>query len=123
MLIIDYLYIKSISLVADYGLSVYINNSLRNYIIKFIMGSDRYRSKFLKLGLQIKKIREGKNLTQENLADKVGINLSYIGNIEIGAKRPSLETLFRIAEELEVKINYHPQSGWFECAPQRGAFA
>jgi hypothetical protein len=20
------------------------------------------------------------------------------------------------------KINYHPQSGWFECAPQRGAF-
>ena len=22
----------------------------------------------------------------------------------------------------ELGINYHPQSGWFECAPQRGAF-
>ena len=69
------------------------------------MGPERYRSKFIKLGLQIKKIREGKTLTQQKLADKVGIHLSYIGNIEIGTKRPSLETLFRIAEELEVKVS------------------
>jgi transcriptional regulator with XRE-family HTH domain len=57
------------------------------------------------LGLQIKRIRESKNLTQEELADKVGVHLSYIGNIEIGAKRPSLETLFIIAEELGVKVS------------------
>jgi transcriptional regulator with XRE-family HTH domain len=69
------------------------------------MGSDRYGRKFVKLGLQIKTIRESKNLTQQNLADKVGVHLSYIGNIEIGAKQPSLETLFRIAEVLEVKVN------------------
>ena len=69
------------------------------------MSSDRYRSKFIKLGLQIKKMREGKKLTQEKLADKVGVHLTYIGNIEIGAKRPSLETLFRIAEELGVKVS------------------
>ena len=69
------------------------------------MRSERYGRKFVKLGLQIKKIREGKNLTQQNLADKVGIHLSYIGNIEIDAKRPSLETLFRIAEELGVKVS------------------
>ena len=62
------------------------------------MRSEKYRSKFVKLGWQIKKIREDKNFTQQKLADKVGIHLSYIGNIEIGAKRPSLETLFRIAE-------------------------
>ena len=68
------------------------------------MRSERYGSKFVKLGLQIKKIREGKNLTQQTLADKVGLHLSYIGNIEIGAKRPSLETLFQIAEELGVKV-------------------
>ena len=43
--------------------------------------------------------------SQEKLADKVGIHLTYIGNIEIGAKRPSLETLFRIAEELGVKVS------------------
>ena len=43
--------------------------------------------------------------TQQKLADKVGIHLSYIGNIEIGAKRPSLETLFRIADELGVKVS------------------
>ena len=105
MLIIDYLSIKTICLIGDYGLIVYINSSLSNYIIGFIMSLDRYRNKFIKLGLQIKKMREGKNLTQEKLADKVGIHLSYIGNIEIGAKRPSLETLFRIAEELEAKVS------------------
>ena len=55
--------------------------------------------------MQIKRIREDKNLTQQKLADKVGIHLSYIGNIEIGAKQPSLQTLFRIAEELEVKVS------------------
>ena len=69
------------------------------------MGPDSYGRKFVKLGLQIKKIREGKNLTQQKLADKVRIHLTYIGNIEIGAKRPSLETLFRIAEELGVKVS------------------
>ena len=69
------------------------------------MRSERYGSEFVKLGLQNKKIREKKNLTQQKLADKVGIHLSYIGNIEIGAKQPSLETLFRIAEELEVKVS------------------
>jgi len=105
MLIIDYLSIKSTYLVTDYRPTVYINSSLSNYIIKFIMRSDRYGRKFLKLGLQIKKIREDKNFTQEKLADKVGIHLTYIGNIEIGAKRPSLETLFRIAEELGVKVS------------------
>ncbi len=69
------------------------------------MRSERYGSKFVKLGLQIKRIREDKNLTQQKLADKVGIHLSYIGNIEIGAKQPSLQTLFRIAEVLGVKVS------------------
>ncbi len=69
------------------------------------MGLDSYGRKFVKLGLQIKKIRESKNITQQTLADKVGVHLSYIGNIEIGAKQPSLETLFRIAEELGVKVS------------------
>jgi hypothetical protein len=49
------------------------------------MRSERYGRKFVKLGLQIKKIREDKNLTQQNLADKVGIHLSYIGNIGLFA--------------------------------------
>ena len=105
MLIIDYLSIKAIYIEAGYRLTVYINSSFHNYIIKLIMRSDRYRSKFVKLGLQIKRIREGKKLTQENLADQVGSHLSYIGNIEIGAKQPSLQTLFRIAEALGVKVS------------------
>ena len=71
MLIIDYLSIKTICLIADYRLAVYINSSLSNYIIRLIMRSESYGSKFIKLGLQIKKIREGKNLTQQKLADKV----------------------------------------------------
>lgn len=43
-------------------------------------------------------------MTQQELADKVEVHLSFIGNIEIGAKRPSLEILFKISDELGVKV-------------------
>jgi transcriptional regulator with XRE-family HTH domain len=60
--------------------------------------------KYAELGRQIKKLREKKKFTQQELANKVEINLSYMGNIEIGAKKPSLHILFRIAEKLNVKV-------------------
>ena len=42
------------------------------------------------IGLRIKELRAKKSLTQEALAEKVGINPKYLSNIERGKENSSL---------------------------------
>jgi transcriptional regulator with XRE-family HTH domain len=55
------------------------------------------------IGENIKKIREQRGTTQEELADKVGVHVSYISRIERGVVNPSVEVLENIAKALKVK--------------------
>ena len=55
------------------------------------------------LGNRIREIRRSKNLTQEKLAELVGIGTPNISYIETGKFAPSMDTLEKIAEVLEVK--------------------
>jgi len=57
------------------------------------------------LGLNIKKIRKEKNLTQQQLADKIGKGLNFMGKIEIAFSKPRLDTLIDIANALEVSVS------------------
>ncbi|OGT89290.1 MAG: transcriptional regulator, partial [Gammaproteobacteria bacterium RIFOXYB2_FULL_38_6] len=52
---------------------------------------------------KIRKYRKEARLTQEELADKVGISRTYMGYIEQGRSVPSLEVLEKIARVLKVK--------------------
>lgn len=54
------------------------------------------------LGKKIKEIRKSKKLTQAELAWRTGLTPNFIGLIERGKKRPSLETLIKIGKALEV---------------------
>jgi len=56
------------------------------------------------LGKRIKFLRENKNLTQENMAEKSGLSLDYIGKIEVNINRPGLRALLKIAKALNVDI-------------------
>ena len=56
------------------------------------------------LGKTIQKLRKMKGLTQEEFAEKIGTGRTYVGYIEQGVKRPSLEMLDKIAKGLGVKI-------------------
>lgn len=58
-----------------------------------------------KLGKNIKKIRERQNLTQQQLADKIGKGLNFVGKIEIAFSKPSLNTLIDIASALKVDVS------------------
>jgi len=58
---------------------------------------------YKKLGKNIKNIRKEKELTQEELSEKVGVSLEFIGRIEIATSKPSLDTLFKIAKALDVE--------------------
>ena len=57
------------------------------------------------LGKKIQRKRTEMGLTQEKLADKVGISRAYMGYIEQGRKAPSLEVLEKIARVLKTSIN------------------
>ena len=54
------------------------------------------------LGDLIKRARQRKRWTQEDLANKVGHKASYISRIEKGEPRGSEEILFNIAKALEI---------------------
>ena len=56
------------------------------------------------LGARIRNLREAKGLTQEALADAVGMMRSNISRIEAEKHHPTLDTLERIAKALKVSV-------------------
>ncbi len=56
-----------------------------------------------KIGQSLRKIRERKGITQEQLALDAGLNRAYIGYIERGERNPSTDSLVKIAKALKVK--------------------
>ena len=60
---------------------------------------------YKQLGLNIKKRRQQRGLTQQQLADKVGIGLNFMGKIEVAFLKPSLDTLIELAYALDTTVS------------------
>ncbi|SFA99484.1 MULTISPECIES: helix-turn-helix domain-containing protein [unclassified Bacillus (in: firmicutes)] len=58
----------------------------------------------ISVGEKIRTFRKSKGLTQEELAEKVQLQSSYIGSIERGERNISLLTLQKILDGLEVSL-------------------
>lgn len=56
------------------------------------------------LGARIKELRKRSGLSQDQLAEKVGIEAKYLSRIEVGKRQPSIETLEHIADALQVEM-------------------
>ena len=65
-----------------------------------------YKEQYIKIGLKVSYYRKLKSLTQEQLAEKMGCDVSFIGQIEAPNvyKGIALDTLFRIADALQVPV-------------------
>ena len=55
-------------------------------------------------GSNLKKLREGKELSQEDLANDADIPINQVGRIERGEINPSLSTLNSIAKALKLRL-------------------
>lgn len=68
--------------------------------------SVKHSNRYKEIGIKISKYRNKKGLTQEQLANEIGISYSYLTQIEAPnvCKKMSLEVLFDIAEVLGVDV-------------------
>lgn len=58
------------------------------------------------LGAKIKQVRIKRKLTQDKLSEMCNLSATFLGIVEGGWKKPSLESLVRIANVLDVSLDY-----------------
>ena len=56
------------------------------------------------IGARIKEIRAKKGITQEHLSERMEINPKYLSSIERGKENPTLNTLIKLSESLQVDL-------------------
>lgn len=68
---------------------------------------DAHIDKYRQLGLKISYYRKLRGMTQEQLAEKLSLSAAFIGHVEAPNinKAISLDTLFDIAEVLDVPVH------------------
>lgn len=57
-----------------------------------------------KIAANIRELRKKKQITQERLALEADLNRAYVGYIERGERKPSVETLEKLAKVLGVNL-------------------
>lgn len=58
------------------------------------------------VGRAIRRLREGQDLTQEELASRVGLTQNYICLIETGNRAPSAAVMAKLAESFELPLSF-----------------
>ena len=54
------------------------------------------------VGRNIRRLRRERGLSQEDLADEIGVHRTYMGGVERGERNLTLRTLERLADRLGV---------------------
>ena len=62
------------------------------------------RSYQLAFGRYIRHLRTRRNLTQEEVAHRAGIHVTYLSGVERGIRNPSLKNIRAIAAALDVRV-------------------
>lgn len=60
------------------------------------------RPELVAFGCQLRQLRKGLGLSQEQLANKAGISRVYISSAETGRRDAKLTTIYKIAAALEI---------------------
>lgn len=66
----------------------------------------RLRDEFSKhLSKRLREVRVSKKMTQQELADKAGLHLTYVGHLELGKYHPTVFVMWKIAKALGVTLD------------------
>jgi len=57
-----------------------------------------------RLGQNMKRIRLARQMSQGDICRKLGVDRSYISNVESGKKNPTLSTITKLAKALGVLV-------------------
>jgi len=89
-----------------------LNTRLKGKAFKKIYEEERasveYEKQLIEYGLLLKKYREAKRMTQQELAKKANVTQQQLSNIESGANA-TIQTYIRICDVLKVAINFDSQ--------------
>lgn len=58
----------------------------------------------MNIGKNIRNLRKSKGIKQKDIAKQAGISNSFLCDIEAGRNQPSISTLLRIADALEIDV-------------------
>ncbi|MDM8548477.1 helix-turn-helix transcriptional regulator [Desulfobacterales bacterium HSG2] len=58
----------------------------------------------MQFGRRLKQIRKQRSLTQEKLAETVGISVEFLSNMERGINAPSFKTLENLSGKLNIPV-------------------
>lgn len=58
------------------------------------------------LGKRVRKLRRQMHLTQDQLAEQLGLSASFLGHIERGTRAASLETVIALCKALHTSPSY-----------------
>jgi XRE family transcriptional regulator, regulator of sulfur utilization len=58
-----------------------------------------------RLSKRIRELRGEKKFTQQELAEKAGLHLTYVGHLELGKYHPTVFVTWKIAKALGVSMN------------------
>jgi transcriptional regulator with XRE-family HTH domain len=72
-------------------------------IYTIVMNVEANKQSQKKLGTNLRKIRVGKELSQEEVATAVGISVTYYAGIERGEENPTYAVIESICKALKVK--------------------
>ena len=58
-----------------------------------------------RIGRNMKRLRDAKGWSQEELADRAGIHRTYVSGVERGVRNPTATVLEKLAVALEAKMS------------------
>ena len=56
-------------------------------------------------GFAVRSLREEKKISQEQLANMVGLHRTYISSVELGNRNISINNIYRIAKALNISMS------------------
>ncbi|MBP0495469.1 helix-turn-helix domain-containing protein [Pararoseomonas indoligenes] len=65
---------------------------------------DRDAARTAELGARLRALRQARGLTLDTLAESAGLDKGYLSRLERGLKNPSIATVLRLSEALEVPV-------------------